>query len=229
MESPGVSWSVDIGSIPPPAPVWDTGYREEDEWRDRHKQINSTGLQLYNCDKCGKTFKHKKSLKKHFLAKPNCEITLENIPETFFGDFEQLSKVMCKTEKRNIEENQGLQLHETTFDDFEHLSLCKICHIPLTTPDKKQIHMEEYSRMFQCCKCKKILGNRQKLTSHFRTHTKEKPFHCIFCEKIFAECSSLRKHLLTHGPKKYKCDSCNKRFIRKDYLYKHIRSGVCLK
>ena len=204
MESPGVSWSIDIGSIPPPAPVWDTGYREEDMWRDRNKQSGSTGVQIHTCEKCGKSFKHKKSLKKHFLATPNCGLTLENISESFIGDFEQLSKLICKTEQHNIEEKPGHQLHDIFFDHSEDISLCKICHIPLSTPDKKQIHMEEYLRIFQCCKCKKILGNRQKLKSHYRTDTKEKPFNCNFCEKTFAECSSLRKHLLTHGPRKYR-------------------------
>ena len=104
MESPGVSWSIDIGSIPPPAPVWDTGYREEDMWGDRNKQAGSTGVQIHTCEKCGKSFKHIKSLKKHFLGTPNCGLTLENISESFIGDFEQLSKLICKTAQHNIEE-----------------------------------------------------------------------------------------------------------------------------
>ena len=182
-------------------------------------------VQLYNCDKCGKTFKHKKSLKRHMLVNPNCEQTQENTPGRFFGDFEQLSKIICKTNSNSL--NRYLNHSDKKTADSH--SFCQICLTPLSSSDKGQIHSEEYSRRFQCCKCKKILGNRQKLKSHYRIHTKEKPFHCNFCEKIFSECSSLRKHLLTHGPRKYNCDFCNKRFIRKDYLYKHIRSRVCMK
>ena len=220
MDPPEISWSVDIGSISPAAPVWDTSYQV----LDRSNQSA--------CDKCGKTYKHRKSLKKHMQVTPNCELTQQNIPGRFYGDFEQLSKLICKASCKPVKQDSNDKKSDQEPNDQEpndHPDCCQICLIPLSSPDKGQIHREEYARVFQCCKCKKVLGNRQKLKSHYRTHTKEKPFQCNFCEKIFSECSSLRKHLLTHGPRKYKCDSCSKRFIRKDYLYKHTRTRVCLK
>ena len=176
-----MAWSVDIGAIPPPAPGWDTGWGEESEIetdRTGDEEVRYEKLQhllgdikfcsndqhllvnFYECEKCGKIFKHAKSVKRHKIKTPSC--------------------------------------------------------------DRK-----EYSKLFQCCLCNKMLGNRQKLAAHHRTHTREKPFQCNLCEKMFAECSSLRKHLLTHGPRKYKCDYCNKCFVRKDYLYKHVKSNVC--
>ena len=143
-----------------------------------------------------------------------------------FGDFEQFSKITCRTESRSIKQDveQSTGPSELRSDN---LFVCQICLAHFSTRDKGQIHRDVYSRIFQCCNCKKIMGNRQKLKAHHRTHTREKPFQCNFCEKIFSECSTLRKHLLTHGPRKYKCQYCNQKFVRKDYLNKHMKSDVC--
>ena len=128
----------------------------------------------------------------------------------------------CRTKSISIEQETS-----PPEQGSDKLSSCQICLAHFSTPDKGQIHRDEYSRIFQCCNCKKIMGNRQKLKAHHRTHTREKPFQCNFCEKIFSECSTLRKHLLTHGPRKYECQYCNQKFVRKDYLNKHWKSNVC--
>ena len=152
---------------------------------------------MFECDKCGKRFKHIKSLKRHNIHIPNCEPIQENIPGRCFGEFEQFSKITCRTKsssiKQNVEQSTG-PLEQRS----DNLSFCQICLVSFSTPDKVQIHRDEYARIFQCCNCMKIMGYRQKLKAHHRTHTREKPFHCKFCEKIFSECSSFRKHLLTH-------------------------------
>merc|ERR1719234_1530529 len=80
-----------------------------------------------------------------------------------------------------------------------------------------------------CCHCKKRFGSQNKLSTHHRSHTKQRPFACRFCEKRFTELSSLRKHTLTHGPPHHQCHRCEKAFVRKDYLKKHLNSAICLK
>ena len=212
-----MAWSVDIGAIPPPAPGWDTGWGEEEgsgergsgkEERDGElhhvleDEDHQVFVNIYKCEKCGKIFKHNKSMKRHAINTPHCDSRLD-IPPSNLANIDQI----CVT----ISAAPG----QTNY--------CHVCLSPL------QLHREEYSNLFKCCLCNKMLGNRQKLAAHHRTHTREKPFQCNLCEKMFAECSSLRKHLLTHGQRKYKCDSCNKCFIRKDYLCKHIKSNVCLR
>jgi hypothetical protein len=44
----GMSWSVDIEAIPPPAPGWDTGWGEEGG--------KCEVLKFYKCEKCGRKF-----------------------------------------------------------------------------------------------------------------------------------------------------------------------------
>ena len=83
-----MSWSVDIEAIPPPAPGWDTGWGEEGRWEENNDKACSRILQFYECGKCRKIFKHRKSLKRHNIHIPNCEHNQENIPGR---NFEQLT------------------------------------------------------------------------------------------------------------------------------------------
>ena len=42
------------------------------------------------------------------------------------------------------------------------------------------------SPRLSCCQCKKRFGSANKLSTHHRSHTKQRPFSCRFCEKRFA-------------------------------------------
>ena len=129
-----MSWSVKIEAIPPSAPGWDTGLGEE----ERKCEV----LLFYQCDKCGRKFKHKKTLKRHNTKMLNCNQNWLNISANRFADFGKF----CKTIS-----NQ--QTEVTTGGD--QTAFCQICLAHFVTPDKGQIHREEYSKIFQCCNCKK--------------------------------------------------------------------------
>ena len=165
----------------------------------------------------------------HLLTDYNCDLNRLDIPVNSFADISQFCETICTSGGDQTEHTGGDQTEQTGGDQTEQTNYCQICLVHFCTPDKGQIHRDEYSRIFQCCNCKKIMGNRQKLKAHHRTHTREKPFHCNLCEQIFSECTTLRKHLLTHGPRKYECQYCNQKFVRKDYLNKHRKSNVCLR
>ena len=106
--------------------------------------------------------------------------------------------------------------------DNEEETGCRVCDKEFYDVDSLVNHREYHLTHRTCCLCQKVMGNKSKLLTHHRSHTKELPYACHVCEKRFAENSTLRKHEATHGERNFRCDVCSKAFVRKDYLAKHM-------
>ena len=98
---------------------------------------------------------------------------------------------------------------------------CLVCDKEFYDAASLDNHRTYHLSNRECCRCHKVLGNKSKLLTHHRSHTKELPYHCSLCAKSFAELSTLRKHEATHGERNFRCNICTKAFVRKDYLAKH--------
>ena len=98
---------------------------------------------------------------------------------------------------------------------------CKVCQKEFFDAVSLKAHFDKNLNLKTCCLCGKTLGNKSKLLTHHRCHTKESPYKCQTCGKAFSENSTLRKHEATHGEKNFACKLCDKAFARKDYLDKH--------
>ena len=204
-----MSWVVDIHSIEPPAPAWDDC--------SQNKDCNN---QPFPKNDRLTSYKRRKKYSEDSYPR-------RHLNDCYSTESEEISQEMCSFDQlsKTVINQSFIKKAECKLE--KRLEACQVCHVTLSTPEKIHIHQEEFVRIFKCCKCMKVLGNKQKLESHHRTHTKEKPFQCRFCEKVFSECSSLRKHLLTHGPPGFKCSYCWRQFKRKDYMLKHMKSQKC--
>ena len=67
---------------------------------------------------------------------------------------------------------------------------------------------------------------KNNLTTHKRTHTKEMPYQCDHCSKRFADPSNFNRHRKSHLgiaiAKPCKCKFCGERFSRTANLLRHL-------
>lgn len=196
----------------------------------------------FQCSICGKYYTHRNTLARHQLLycrplKIKTEIDAEN--NESHSDLNDLTKMILKAQvvldvpaKTNNNNNKRKQ-EPLTSDNKEVKSSCKVskkgdltqclvCDMEFFDNDSLENHREYHLKHRECCRCHKVLGNKSKLLTHHRSHTKELPYDCSLCSKSFAELSTLRKHEATHGERNFRCEICSKAFVRKDYLSKHL-------
>lgn len=185
----------------------------------------------FQCRSCGKFYTHRTTLARHQLhychiLRAKCEdakvtnICLEQgalgleepFPATTLGDD-------CVFSVPDLHDERSKS--QISSDKLEPVA-CLVCDRQFADSAGLRYHRELHYTNRTCCLCLKVLGNRSKLVTHHRSHTKESPYTCTFCGKCFSESSTLRKHEATHGARNYTCPMCDRGFVRKDYLAKHL-------
>ena len=179
----------------------------------------------FECTNCGKCYARKTTLSRHQLH--YCTTTRGKVEDGFESDI--LEEALCRmTGQSNSLESDFEPIDRLKEDIVKpakskcEATKCKVCDKEFFDVTSLKNHSDYHLQNKSCCHCGKILGNKSKLLTHHRTHTKEHPYSCTFCGKKFAENSTLRKHEATHGAKNFQCQICDRGFVRKDYLAKHL-------
>lgn len=194
----------------------------------------------FKCQICDKYYTHRNTLARHQLfscrplkikteqpaEQPNLTETAADDPLTRMileAEVVLDQKTSITTTTNNGKRKSPNLLLQTTPSKVSKTSdtLCLVCDKEFHDASSLENHRNYHLNHRECCRCHKVLGNKSKLLTHHRSHTKELPYHCSLCAKSFAELSTLRKHEATHGERNFRCDICSKAFVRKDYLAKH--------
>ncbi|XP_034827784.2 zinc finger protein ZFP2-like [Maniola hyperantus] len=108
-----------------------------------------------------------------------------------------------------------------------YLFHCRICKKNFNTKEAITIHKSTHrDEIFECDICGKRYPQRMTMISHRNTHTKEVVFTCDMCNKDFLYKSALRKHIAVHlgTNKKFMCDLCGHSFNDITNLKIHVRN-----
>ena len=83
-------------------------------------------------------------------------------------------------------------------------------------------HRKKEVSNYLCQFCNKSFTTETSLKRHILIHENRKPFSCKVCEKGFRQKSALMAHERVHTGMRFECLQCNKKFITKSLMKKHL-------
>ena len=75
---------------------------------------------------------------------------------------------------------------------------------------------------FKCKLCEKLYTSDSSLKKHIADYHVNKPLKCETCGKVFHRKFEWKQHVSLHGDNDYKCDFCEKSFIKNQFLEHHV-------
>ncbi|CAH1791497.1 unnamed protein product, partial [Owenia fusiformis] len=198
--------------------------------------VNEKGERVFHCDGCTCTYKNNQQfflcLKSHHGEKPlichTCGSRFENI-------FHWTRHMMSHTEMKNYEcqycgkllKCRKTYLNHIRLEEGKQPFVCEICGKKCTSNYNLKRHLILHNpKMTKCKICQKSV-RMDLLSGHiFNTHTNT--FTCDICGHQFSQKNNLKVHQRIHtGERPYKCETCDKCFIRMSHLNYHRK--ICLK
>ena len=149
------------------------------------KSLDEEGKILWSCAFCGKSARHKNSIKAHTQTHLSVE---QNCP-------------VCGKPSKNKESlrNHIRLYHKEMGNQYPNYqsTYLHFCHIPgFPEPENLMLELfEEGQKFFKCRVCGKVGKRKDNLLAHIETHLPTKPQTCDHCGKIFKTKNSLTSHV----------------------------------
>ncbi|XP_018318472.1 zinc finger protein 501-like [Agrilus planipennis] len=204
---------------------------------EQHWRVHS-GEKPFECHICKKRFPHKNYMTKHLLIHSDDKPFKCNVCDKSYVQADTLKEHMyvhtgekphkCEHCGKEFRVMSNLRMHLNTHENSKAYE-CILCPKVCSSSNNLKAHMaiHENEKPFKCETCDKCFALKSTLDRHTNTHLEERPFKCDHCAKAFTRKDCLSVHIkYTHENQSInfeKCHVCNKRFMFKSRLEKHMK------
>lgn len=230
--------SLEINSMEKNQKLESLKSREPDQTSRLAAHMLAKGLDL-SCRVCSKDFgkdirNYKTHMKEHGLQESEL-FACSFCPKTFAKGkhYTQHLKIHVRTQRfscklcnasysRKAKLGRHMLSHSQEHQVKKHK--CSKCPKAFSTKEYLQAHLKVHGgKKYECDTCGFLCSSPFNLDTHKKKHLGDKPFKCELCEKTFVRRDFLDNHMeQVHKNKKSKCEKCGKLFSRKDVLKRHL-------
>lgn len=202
---------------------------------------------IYKCEKCGKCYSRKDSLQRHISrccpelsdmysvhVCPNCKKTF-GTQLGLQNHMLNCGKYQCSICKVAYFSLKDLSEHDCSgkvLNDRASVQFpCKECNKTFASIAYLVRHEASHHGAFKCSICERVFIRKEELSWHMpvceirEKIQQEGGAECPTCGEAFQEWLAFKDHHMTHTHP-YKCDKCNKRFIKIGTLHNHKCEAV---
>ncbi|XP_056632942.1 PR domain zinc finger protein 15-like isoform X1 [Diorhabda sublineata] len=205
---------------------------------DNEREMDNFNFELappdneqFVCDICLKPFKHLKALIWHMnmhignFTCFECDKVFSRKENLDCHPCKAFYKLQCSLCEKLFYQKKYLTLHMKLY----HSNYCKFCKQMFKTGELLQDHncpeKERRSKIkYTCDECHKVFNHKTNLIIHRKRHKQSEKYNCPICNKILGSYKTYRKHTKIHEGCSYKCDICDRIFMRSDNLKVHKES-----
>ena len=218
----------------------------------RHCQIH-TGRKRFKCERCDLLFDRLEDLKVHKKKNhqelpQNVEVkpsVFETHPQSNIAFKSRKAFHSPKKSKHSLHKvNKGkksnhfsqkgstMKNHSSFFGySLKETEPIKRTATKFVLPPEHQDNVKERNgrKFYHCDECPKIfVYTSQSYQRHMMIHTGERPYKCEFCNKGFIRSANMKMHVRVHtGEKPYHCHLCSKNFRLRSGLNSHLKTIHC--
>ncbi|KAK7919757.1 hypothetical protein WMY93_011041 [Mugilogobius chulae] len=204
--------------------------KEFQEFETRIKPTDNRDKRPFECDLCGRTYRHAGSLTNHKKAHKTGEylcsicnnsysnqLAMKNHLRSHFA-FKRHSCLKCG---KRLRSRKQLLVHVCTNRKRGKRGLRSKCTKSSVSCGQTTEPSTKETRFFTCNICNRSYRHAGSLLNHKNTH-KTGHYNCTFCSKHFSNLLALRNHTRIHTQKKkHVCLTCGKAFRVASVLYNH--------